>query len=933
MILTVKNRFIGAFCVCFAGFMFVPPVFAQNAKPGIWTLTVSVKEHETREPLDYAHVSVVSEDSLRKGDFTDEKGVAVFHLPSGAYTMEVSYVGKKNHREKVIVNKNMRHEVVLKSSSTLLSDVYVTGKESTGMTSSTGIGRTAISHIQPSSFTDLLSLIPGGLSKDPALSVPNMIALREVSRPMTRSKYNTSSLGTAFYIDGRPVNTEAHMQHIIWGWQEYIESREFLNSGVDMRTITTDDIDSVEIVRGIPSVKYGDLTSGLITITRKKGGNKLEGRMKTDLKSQLYYLAKGFEFPQKKIKLNAGLNYLDYNPTPYSFVTRYNRLTGSLRGEKVWENSRNMLALNGSFDYTGSFDKVLEDADSEVGIDRDQYRRLYSHYVLTSKMNYRNKQKGFVRSLELVASIDYEKEEDKRFYQFRTQGGGPNYEITATEEGEHTGGFLPRSYMAHYDVDGRPFYANVRGEGEFALNTSWCSNHIIAGGDWRYSKNYGKGHLFDPKKPPYYGIRPRPFRDIPGESILGFFVENRFSLPFYGNLIKLNAGLRTTNILGLDERYAMSGKTVFDPRFNLQWQLPKVDLGSQPLRFTLTGGLGWHSKTPTIKMLFPDKSYLDINEFTLKNPVDETDGVHFYRTYIIDRASYSLMPARNCKWEIRGDVQYGDYHLSVDCYEENMGSGFRTFNQYDIYDYVKYSVPKDYDYGKYGYHPPLKMLNKQPLQSFDVYSMWENGSRTYKRGWEYTLLTPRIRSLATRISVSGAWQYVKYSSSKPIWLLKQKSWGSLNNETVIGHYREDDSYVRWRSTSRIDFDTYLPSIGFIFSSSLQFMWHEMVEYPRFETEPYEFMLLDKVVRPWTAENKEKYPVATLLGRDDVFRVDWITPFYMNLNLKATKKLFGDMMESSLFVDRLIDYYPKREKGRPQGGHAAAYFGAEIRFKL
>ena len=37
----------------------------------------------------------------------------------------------------------------------------------------------------------------------------------------------------------------------------------FVNSGVDMRSVSTDDIESVEVVRGIPSVEYGDLTSGM----------------------------------------------------------------------------------------------------------------------------------------------------------------------------------------------------------------------------------------------------------------------------------------------------------------------------------------------------------------------------------------------------------------------------------------------------------------------------------------------------------------------------------------------------------------------------------------------------------------------------------------------------------------------------------------------
>ena len=62
--------------------------------------------------------------------------------------------------------------------------------------------------------------------------------------------------------------------------------------GVDMRSIATDDIQEVEIVRGIPSVKYGDLTSGLVKITRRRGGNNLSARFKADMNSKLFLCGK-----------------------------------------------------------------------------------------------------------------------------------------------------------------------------------------------------------------------------------------------------------------------------------------------------------------------------------------------------------------------------------------------------------------------------------------------------------------------------------------------------------------------------------------------------------------------------------------------------------------------------------------------------------------
>jgi hypothetical protein len=65
-------------------------------------------------------------------------------------------------------------------------------------------------HLQPSSFADLMELLPVGLSRDPNLSVSNRIVLREnTSGP---SSYNTTSLGIQFMIDDNVWNTNSNMQ-------------------------------------------------------------------------------------------------------------------------------------------------------------------------------------------------------------------------------------------------------------------------------------------------------------------------------------------------------------------------------------------------------------------------------------------------------------------------------------------------------------------------------------------------------------------------------------------------------------------------------------------------------------------------------------------------------------------------------------------------
>ena len=59
-------------------------------------------------------------------------------------------------------------------------------------------------HLQPSCFTDLLALLPGGKTRLPSLTQANTIRLREAGDG--GSDYAFSSLGTIFVTDGIPAH-------------------------------------------------------------------------------------------------------------------------------------------------------------------------------------------------------------------------------------------------------------------------------------------------------------------------------------------------------------------------------------------------------------------------------------------------------------------------------------------------------------------------------------------------------------------------------------------------------------------------------------------------------------------------------------------------------------------------------------------------------
>ena len=59
-----------------------------------------------------------------------------------------------------------------------------------------------------------------------------------------------------------------------------MRNRNTVNRGVDLRMLSTDHIETAEVVQGIPSAEYGDLSSGMILSKAKSGKQPLEMRGK-----------------------------------------------------------------------------------------------------------------------------------------------------------------------------------------------------------------------------------------------------------------------------------------------------------------------------------------------------------------------------------------------------------------------------------------------------------------------------------------------------------------------------------------------------------------------------------------------------------------------------------------------------------------------------
>lgn len=860
------------------------------------------------------------------------------------YNVKVSYVGYKQWKRNLSIQKSRNISVKMESN-TQLNEVVVTAREGGQGPTSTLIGRDAMRHLQPNSIADIMELLPGGYAKDPDMGSANTITLRETGTmgaygSTTRNNnYSISSLGTQFVVDGVPISTDANLQYSPMGGTQSSTStssaegqRNITNRGVDMRSISTDDIESVEVVRGIPSAEYGNLTSGVVNIRKIRRSTPLTARFKADGYSKLFSLGKGFSIDKQGNTIaNIDLGYLDSKVDPTDNLENYKRLTGSLRITDKRKRGDYGYRWNASLEYTGSFDNSKEDPDINYGR-IEEYRSSYNRVALTNSYNISMPARLLLKEIEVNTSVSmqFDRLHQRRLVAPQRYGIVP----LSWTDGENEAAAVYAEYVADYLCDGKPFNAYVKAKGVMQFKALQTDNTVKFGLNWDINKNFGRGQVYDMEHPlsvTGWSSRPRKYSDIPALQNLSIFAEELMKFQLGQSKFELMGGLRLNTIPGLSSDYDMSGKIYADPRVNLSWHLPKFDVGGKPFEITLNGGYGITTKMPTLNYLYPDKYYSNficLAYYDTNNPTQ--DSKFIVHTYIQDPTNYNIRPARNNKWEVRLDLRWNDNSLSVDYFQERMTSGFRYASIYDTYTYNYYdatqmSAGKDY-----------QTLPYEVRQVLDGYQQTSNGSRLLKHGIELQFTSQRIRLLRTRINITGAWFRSTYTNSQPMF---ESVSSVVNNQAVsdkyVGLYNWSDGRQNDRLNTNFTFDTQIPEWKLIFTTSFQCMWLIRTKTMWKDGYPMAYISADDgELHTFTTESENNIYLQQLIKtyNEDQFK-PFTVPMSMTVNLKVTKEI-GRYMRLSFFANKILDYMPDYEaNGKVIRRNVSPYFGVEANFTI
>ena len=301
-----------------------------NAAQPTYTVSGKVIDADDGSPLEVVNITFENNSFWA---VTDLQGKFSLQLKDGEYHYEVSYLGYETVKGVVKVSgKDISNlNIKLQATSLALSEVTVTAKQQ-AMGSSSVIDKTALQHLQPKTIEDMLQLTPGSITQNPDLNSIGQTYIREIIGGVNgTSRDDHNSMGASVVLDGAPISNDAAMMTFstATGGTADRSGQSTTGKGVDLRTISPDNVESIEVIRGIPSAEYGNLTSGAVIVKTKKGTTPWEIKGKTDPNSKMGYIGKGFTL-STGTTVNVSADYSSSYSDIRFRAKGYERINGSL---------------------------------------------------------------------------------------------------------------------------------------------------------------------------------------------------------------------------------------------------------------------------------------------------------------------------------------------------------------------------------------------------------------------------------------------------------------------------------------------------------------------------------------------------------------------------------------------------------------------------
>lgn len=896
-----------------------------------YTLRVKLTDAETHEPLVMATVGV---QPLGVSASTNEQGVATLaNLPRGQHRLQLRYIGYVPQELSLGVRRDSLLTIALRPASLKVGEAVVTAQRNVaGAATSSTIGRVALDHLQATSLADVFQLVPGQLMGN--VDLTSKLDLQKFQL-RTLSNNSTAGFGTSVVMDGVPLSTNGELS------QSGFTASAF--AGNDLRQVSADDIESVEVVRGIASAEYGDLTSGLVVVNSRVGVSPWMAKGKVNPGLMNYSLGKGFNAGRAGV-WNANLDYAQAWGDPRMKTKSFHRYTLSVGwGKNLNQRWRidTKLRLMQARDWTGND----PDAKADGTEDKNMSRLLALTHNGRITLN-----RLLARTLSYTLGVQLSPT-DARNTGFVSTGTGLLPILTATETGYYLVPWRTASYQATGKTESRSGNVFFKINDSFYLKSGNTHHGLKLGADYKADWNTGRGfYNLDATAPlrPNSNGRPRAFNETPTLHQMGAFIEDHFTWNMdRQRRLHLQAGLRFTALqpFAAERTFALS---------------PRINVALTAFRWLeLHAGMGMSSKTPGLDHLYPAPRYIDrvaANYMPQNDPAAQLLAYHT-QVYQVER-SKGLKNATSTKWEVGFDLNLpGRRKLNVTAYYDRTPGGFGAYTEYYTYT-ASYFTPAQgllitpgaatqIDYA----HPARQDL------IFATTGRVGNTDVAINKGVEMDCDLGEIRPLHTKLYFSGAYQESRTSNSgpntgNPISLpASYVQYGTTPVKLIYPSGLDFSRYRRFVNTLR--WVTSIPALRLVASCTGQVVWHNSTYSYVAPKSPIGWIDANLNTHPLTPDmlsgylgEDGRYYAAAPTGQESISLAKQSVkpndnapvsdPVTWNVSFRLTKEL-GDFAGISLFVNNALYYEPYLASSTTttlsQRNSGTFSFGAELFFKF
>jgi len=673
-------------------------------KPGrasaLFMLRGTVVDADTRQPVEFASV-LLSESGLwavtgAKGEFTI-KGV-----PRGKNTLTVQCLGYQKRSWPLSVERDIDNLVFkLKAGNLKLDEVTVTARRKQDeATTSYTIDRTTLDQQQIINISDIATLLPGGKTVNPSLMNDTRLALRSGSQ-----EKGNAAFGTAVEVDGLRMDNNAAAGE---------------TTGASTRTISASNVESVEVVTGIPSVEYGDLSNGIVKVNTRRGKSPFIVEGSLNQHTRQIAVSKGFDLTSHSSSLtshpsigvfNVSFEHARSFSDAASPHTAYQRNSLSLHYMNVFFRQAMPLTLN--VGLTGNIGGYSSEADPDEELDdytKARDNALRANLNLQWLLN-----RPWLTNLQLSASFSCQ--DRKQETNTHTSSASTQPYIHATEQGYNMAEasssttYLPNSptppiilgptgywYVLGFS-DSKPLSWSTKLKADCNCRFGSVSNRFAMGVQYQASRNDGRGTYYDDiaLAPTWREYR---YDELPTMHNLGLYAEDKVIIPLLSALsprtshpspqLELTAGLRDdiTMISGSDYGTVSS----LSPRFNgrlVFWRGQRKRMVSD---LEVHAGWGKSVKLPSFQVLYPRPAYSDLLAFTSTSTADNV-SYYAYHTYP-SRAQYnpSLQWQHTNQWDLGVEFNIKGTRVSISAFHHKTHGSYMAEKSYMPFTY-RYTAP------------------------------------------------------------------------------------------------------------------------------------------------------------------------------------------------------------------------------------------------